>query len=79
MEQEFLQKMGDLTDAINRLVELIRPPEKLLKQCEVAELLGVADSTILNMVRRGQIKAVTGVGKTLKFRQSDINKLINKN
>lgn len=75
--EELINQVRLLTEAVNQLVEL-QSKEKLLKQRDVAILLGVSDSTVMGMVKRGQIKAVSGVGKTLKFRLSDVNKFLKK-
>lgn len=71
--EELIIEVRQLTQAINNLLELQN--DSLIKQSEAARILGVASSTLSSMVKRGQIKAVTGVGKTLKFKKSDILKI----
>lgn len=40
--------------------------EKLMKQCEVAKMLGISDATVLKARRAKKIKAVL-IGKTWKY------------
>lgn len=46
--------------------------ERLLKQHDVAELLGTSDQTVMRMRDRGELPFVTLEGGRIRFRKSDV-------
>jgi excisionase family DNA binding protein len=51
--------------------------DKLLSAAEAARLLGLQPSTIYDLVQKGQIPYIRLFGKTVRLRESAIQKIIN--
>jgi excisionase family DNA binding protein len=55
-----------------------RARDRLLTVAEAASLLGVKRSTLYQWAREGRLPSVKLLGRALRFRESDLQRLINK-
>jgi len=77
----------DLLEALRALVrdvvreELARSQpvdDRLLTATEAAALLAVPVSTVRQLGREGRLPTVTGLGRTVRYRASDVKRLISR-
>jgi excisionase family DNA binding protein len=74
-QDRLLKRMAEL--ALKNVVDHASPkPDKLLNAAEAGSLLGLQPGTMYDLVQKGQIDHVKLFGKTLRFRESAILRII---